>query len=48
MKDLRINLCNFTYVADVFAFGKLLFALEKTAVLTADTYSLYAREILPE
>jgi len=42
MKDLRINLCNFTYVADVFAFGKLLFALEKTAVLTADTYSLYA------
>jgi len=42
MKNLRINLCNLTYVADVFAFGKLLFALEKAAILTADTYSLYA------
>ena len=42
LEDLWIDFCDFTYVADVLAFGKFLFALEKTTVFTADTYSLNA------
>ena len=42
LEDLWIDFCDFTYVADVLAFGKFLFALEKTTVFTADTYCLNA------
>ena len=41
LKYLRIYLFDISYVADIFAFGKFLMALEKAAVFSADADCLY-------
>ena len=42
LKYLRIYFFDIAYVADIFAFGKFLMALEKAAVFSTDTDCLYA------
>ena len=42
LKYLRIYFFDIAYVADIFAFGKFLMALEKAAVFSADADCLYA------
>ena len=42
LKYLRIYFLDIAYVADIFAFGKFLMALEKAAVFSADADCLYA------